>query len=603
MGTRSVGVRGVPPDLADPENTAIRQGIQRRALVYVRSFSLDPRQRSGLPELPIRGRNVTGTTTPDGIGAGRWRIPAGLFGLALTVRAVAAWQTAAIFNDGPLYLRVASLFRQGAFHEALAHHYHPLYPMATALSSTLTGDLETAGVWVSVLSGSAAVVAGYFFWCRSFGRGPAWIAGVLLALHPYAVIFSSDVQSEGLYFALFLSAVAALWRGIEEASIGRSAVAGALAGLAYLVRPEGIGLVAVGAGFAALLLFRGRLRVTGFARIAVPLALGAVVVAGPYVVNLHALTGEWRLTQKKSIVDLARPREPAAAPVPDGLDRPRWRPPPMARPAPREAALVPARIDFEPRSLSAGLELARMSLGTLWPALVLLVLVGMRSAGDRPGDRGLFLLVMLGVYGVVLYGLALNVGYLNRRHVLAPLLPLLGYGGLGVPIVGRWLWRALRPRMDTRDPRPAIGLALGLVALLTLPKALEPQRRERLANRRAAEWLASHEELQGPVSAEKYRTAYYAGEAFVSLSRAGAKADLERLRRSGADFLIVDDVQLRQRPALSARRAKLIELYRVEAAGRTAYVFDLRALPDAPPGSAPPAAVGRDPVSPPAGVP
>jgi hypothetical protein len=526
-----------------------------------------------------------------------------LFGLALSVRAIAAWQTAAIFNDGPLYLQVASLFRQGAFHEALSHHYHPLYPVATALLSTLTGDLETAGVWVSVLSGSAAVVAGYFFWCRSFGREPAWIAGVLFALHPYAVIFSSDVQSEGLYFALFLSAVAALWRGIEEASIGRSVVAGVLAGLAYLVRPEGIGLVAVGAGFAALLLFRGRLPVAGFARVAVPLALGAAVVAGPYVVNLHALTGEWRLTQKKSIVDLARPREPAAAPAPDGLDRPRWRPPPMVRPAPREAALIPARIDFEPRSLSAGLELARMSLGTLWPALALLVLVGIRSAGDRPGDRGLFLLVMLGVYGVVLYGLALNVGYLNRRHVLAPLLPLLGYGGLGAPIVGRWLWRALRPRMDTRDSRPAIGLALGLVALLTLPKSLEPQRRERLANRRAAEWLASHEDLQGPVSAEKYRTAYYAGEAFVSLSRAGAEADLERLRRSGADFLIVDDVQLRERPALSARRAKLIELYRVEAAGRTAYVFDLRALPNAPPGGTLPDAAGRDSVRPPAGVP
>ena len=535
------------------------------------------------------------STSAGAIGTrgGGW-VPAGLFGLALVVRAGVAWRTVAIFNDGPLFLQVAGLFRQGAFREAVSQHYHPLYPFVTALVSTLVGDLESAGVCVSVLAGSAAVVAAYAFWRRAFGAQPAWIAGVIFALHPYAAIFSADVQSEGLYFALFLSGVAASWRAIEATSLVGSACAGALCGLAYLVRPEGIGLVAVAVGFAALLLFAGRLTVQDFARVVLPLALGVAVVAGPYVVHLHELTGEWRLTQKKALVDLARPAPPAGDPAPDRPDRERWRPPPMARPAAREAALVPARIDFEPRSLSAALELGRMSLGTLWPVVVLLVLLGVRSERGRPGDRGLFLLVLLGVYGVVLYGLALNVGYLNRRHVLAPLLPLLGYAGLGVPIAGRWAWRALRPRADSRDARPGIGLVLAAVALLTLPKSWEPHRQERLANRRAAEWLAARPDLQGPVAAEKSRTAYYAGQAFVSLSRVGEGAGPEALRRAGADFLIIDDVQLREWPGLAVSRAKPVELHREEAAGRTAYVLDLREPASAGAPSRPPEPAGED---------
>ena len=504
-------------------------------------------------------------------------VPAALFGFALALRAAAALQTATIFNDGPSFLRVADLFHRGEWSAALSHHYHPLYPFLVSLVAWLTGGLESAGVVVSVVGGALGVLALHAFLCRAFDARVAWVGGVLFALHPYAVTFSADVQSEGLYFTLFLVTLAGLWRALMERSPAWAALSGVLAGVAYWTRPEGLGLAAAGIAFAALLLFQGRWTVPFFARWGTALALGAAVVAAPYVIHLHDLTGEWMLTQKKSIGDLTQPAAPYGSPDEGVPDRQRWVPLSMPRPAPRQAGILPARIDFEPRSVAAGVELLLVSASALSPVVVLLLGIGSFTLRGRPGERGMFLLLIIGLYGVVLYGLTLNVGYLNRRHVLAPLLPLLGYAAIAVPIVGRGLLRAVRLGVDTQRTRSPVWVGLALVAALTLPKTLALHREERIATRRAAEWLAGRGDLSGPVASEKYRTAYYAREAFIHLSRGGSGADVDRLRREGARFLVIDDAQIASRPGVAARRAELVELYRVEASGRTAFVYDLDA--------------------------
>ena len=77
-------------------------------------------------------------------------------------------------------------------------------------------------------------------------------------------------------------------------------------------------------------------------------------------------------------------------------------------------------------------------------------------------------------------------------------------------------------------------------------------------------------------AAEKLRTAYYAGEAFIHLDRGGDEGDVDRLRQAGADFLVVDETQIAKRPDLAERRDRLVELFRVDASGRTGFVYDLR---------------------------
>ena len=558
-----------------------RGGRDPRKLVYVRSA------------LPHREAHVNEADSERSARLGSERLlartPLLLVALAAVVRTVTAWQTAVIFNDGPYFVRVAGLFREGDWGAALGHDLHPLYPLVVSAAAPLFGDFATAAVVVSVAAGSLAVLPLYAFLAHAFDARVARVGGLLFVLHPYASRFSSDVQSEGLYLLLFLCAVAATWRGWTEGGLPRAALGGACAGAAYLVRPEGLGIVAAGLAFGALALYRGRLPVSSFLRIAAASGFALAVVAGPYLVYLHDATGEWRLTRKKSVRQLVAP-DAEARPDPSrgDSDRDRFRVPPLRRslrkagpPPIREARLLPARLDLEPRSLAAAWELVRVSVSALHPLLAFCVLLGAISLRAPPGRRGGFVLLVLGVYGVVLLGLAVNVGYLDRRHVIAPLLLLLGYAALGVPVFGRACARLLRPRADVRDGRAPPVLALLALAIALLVKTWAPHRDERLATRRAAEWLAGSRDLVGPVAAEKHRTAWYAGEAFVHLARGGSEGDPARLRSAGARFLIVDDDAQSELPALERALPGLRVLHRVEASERTAWVYDL--APSGPP--------------------
>jgi 4-amino-4-deoxy-L-arabinose transferase-like glycosyltransferase len=498
---------------------------------------------------------------------------AALFLLALVVRVGVAVRTDAIFNDGPRFLRLSELFAAGDWATALSDHYHPLYPLVTAAVSPLTGGMESAAIAVSILSGSIAVLALYAFVRWAFDARTAWIAGILLALHPYAAEFSAGVQSEGLYFAFFLSAVALLWRALQKGRAARALAAGALIGLAYLVRPEGLGLLAVAAVFALRRVLQGHWSLAASGRWMAALGLATALFAGPYLIHLRLETGQWMLTQKKSLSQLtnldenASKREAAAAP--------RTRPL-LASPLP-PALLDPGPIRIGP-STAALIKLLRISQSALHLVVVALLILGLYRLRGRPGDRGLFLAAVVGLYALVLYGLARNTGYLDRRHVLAPLIPLFGYAATGVVAVATgWLARTHRSPATPRQLRTAVWACLGLVAALTLPKTLSHHREERLATRRAAEWLAEQADLAGPVAADKSRTAWYAGSTFVRLPRAGAKATAAQLYKRGARFLIVDEEQLERLGTENPDRLR--ELRRVEEAGRTAFVYQLSEAP------------------------
>jgi 4-amino-4-deoxy-L-arabinose transferase-like glycosyltransferase len=70
------------------------------------------------------------------------------------------------------------------------------------------------------------VLALFAFARRAFGPRVALVAAALLAFHAGAVETSGDVQSEGLYVALFLAAVAALWRALDEGRLDSALAAG-----------------------------------------------------------------------------------------------------------------------------------------------------------------------------------------------------------------------------------------------------------------------------------------------------------------------------------------------------------------------------------------
>ena len=157
--------------------------------------------------------------------------------IALAVRAFAWSRTVVMFNDGPVFLAMAEAIGEGRWPEVLAHPYHPLYPALIALvGGAFPVGIETAAVTVSILGGLLSVAAVFWFVRDWFGNEVAWLSAWIVALHPWAVDFSSDVMSDGLYAGLFLLGFVAMARAVEHPSSKNTLVCGVASGLAYLVR-------------------------------------------------------------------------------------------------------------------------------------------------------------------------------------------------------------------------------------------------------------------------------------------------------------------------------------------------------------------------------
>jgi hypothetical protein len=501
-----------------------------------------------------------------------------LAALAVAVRLVAWARTEAIMNDGPAFLRLAWTWANGQWAEALGHPYHPLYPLAVAAVRPLFGDAppgvweppvwEAAGAAVSIASGGLAAVFLYDFLRRAFGGWVPVVGTVLYAVHPYAVPYTADVQTEGLYFALFLAAVDVAWRAVETPRFGLAAAAGATSGLAYLTRPEGIGVVLAAGGVMALLALRGLRTPRQLAGFAAGVALGAGLTMTPYLVAVQRTSGDLQLTQKKSLVDIATLDEDAV----ELRERERGE-------APR--AREPAWRKWGRRAAHGTSEVVGAARHTFRLDHWIVGALGVWAVGGPPGLRALFLAALVGLYGAVLFGLQLTAGYVSMRHALPPLLPLLGYVALGVPTVGRVVLTPARLlRRGPPAPRTALLVGLALLATASTVMATRPQREDRAASRAAAEWLAERGGAE-QVAATKQRDAYYAETRYARMPRAREGADwVASVRQRGVRYIILDERAAREYPGLgeeglTALDPRLRVLHRTEAHGRWAVVLEI----------------------------
>lgn len=487
-----------------------------------------------------------------------------------------------LFNDGPHFLNAAQALAAGRVGDALAQPQHPLYPALVAFVHALGAGWENAAALVSVLGGTAAIGFAALFFRDAFDARVAWLAAGLLVFQARAVEASSDVQSDGLYAGLFLAGVWLAWRAFDRRSMASAAFCGVAAGLAYLTRPEGLGIAIVAAGLAAANVVTGRATVREALRIAAAISLCAAFFAAPYAIAISRGADSFALTHKKSLRELAGV---AADPAPAA-----------AAPQQARARLVPLRdlVPPEPdrgedgravmragtsgrRAFEATRMVARTEKSALRYGPLVLLAIGLWVARGTPGRRGVFVLSIAALYTVVLWVLAYRVGYVSRRHALPPLAPLLGYAGLGAAAIGAWLARASGRE---RIAHAAAIALVGAVAAGEIVGQLEPRRAEERSARIAAEWLRSNAPA-GPVVTDRLRLGYYAGMPYVPFVRADDAAlraffteafDPAR-GKDGARYVLLDDPE----DVAAARRAagdRMRVLHRVGQGKHEAWVFE-----------------------------
>jgi len=364
---------------------------------------------------------------------------AGLAGLALLMRALAAWLAPAIQNDSLDLLQAAERIGADGI-EALRGvdriRHHPLPALAIHALGFL-GDAEFAGTLIGIAAGTLTVWPLHAIFRHACGRHAATGACLLYAVLPQALEIAAVPMAEGLYVAFFAAALAlALGAPLAHGRLGcwtRYGAAGLAAGAAYLSRPEGL---VVGAAVTVVALLstsgRGRLVRAGL------VAAGFLALAAPYVATLSA-DGPLRLSPKKDIgrfVGAAEPNAPAVVAMP------------------HESSLARAVA-----GTASGLDKA------VTTPVLLLVLVGAlrrRRWGNRRSRSARLLL--LGTAAVLL-GLVMRLnagwGYGGGRHALGAGLLLLPFAGEGLITLG-----GLLPRATSRR-----RLVLVLAMLLAMPLA------------------------------------------------------------------------------------------------------------------------------------
>lgn len=479
---------------------------------------------------------------------------------AFVLRVLLATHAGIIEHDGAIYAGLARALLAGDWYHGISTVWPPLEPLlitAAAYGARALGAapgpalLELCARLISALAATLLVVPVYLWGRRLLGERHGRVAALLTAFHPRLIQYGTAALTEMPFTLLLVSGIALLAGGNARdrdagaggAALppGRAALAGALVGLSYLARPEGVllgGVAWLSAG-AGGLARRGRgIRI---AALAFPAAL--LVVAAPYLLFLHGALGRWSLGEKGPY-NFWRAHRAAYAlhfPEPAGLSERVFESPELNDDAPRTGVRVLGLIEREPVAVT------RTTFGNLgrivgssmplavYPAFALFALIGAwrPPRSWRP------------VWVTVLVMPLLYAPFTADRRFFVPAVPLL------LLLAARGVAR-IEGAIARRSAARARGVTVAIVVLLVVTGLAYAAHLggglDRAPEHRAAgEWLRAawpglaHGEPGGPiVMSRKPWVAFYAGGLVAELPDLPPDAVLERARRKHVDVIVVD---------------------------------------------------------------
>jgi 4-amino-4-deoxy-L-arabinose transferase-like glycosyltransferase len=416
----------------------------------------------------------------------RWRDFSRLSILLLLALALRAWvirNTEVGARDSIGFIRYALQLDQRPWPEVIhASEQHPGYAVLVwlvarpvrSLAGGITCDsMLLAAQLTSLLASLVTIFPIYFLGKTLFSRSAGFFAAALWQCLPVCLHSTTDGLSEATFLMFVSWSLYLAVAGFRNPLLWRFALSGLAGGLAYLTRPEGgevvaaVGLVLTGYG-----LLTWGWRATGW-RLA-GLAAGAVPCLALYV----SLTGH--LTNK-----------PTAQDVIDGAPRPANQAASahfVAR-LPLAAFWSPEADAGRSRAWWAAQTLAREAAKSAYYFSPLLMALGLWWFRQRlKNDAGLWLLLaLLAMHALLLWRMAVVIGYLSERHTLMLVLIGVFWAGAALSELGQRL-----ERFGPSVARWAPAVLAVAVMLSCLPEALKPLHANRAGHHAAGVWLAAH---------------------------------------------------------------------------------------------------------------
>lgn len=452
--------------------------------------------------------------------------------LAAAMRLYLASQYFCISSDGVRYIQAAQDFYAGNVSAGLSSLYPPLYPLMIAALYPLIGDWEVTGQVWSVAAGVLVLVPLFLLLRRIYGTEAAVIGAFLAATAPLLARYSAHVRSESSFVLLITVALVLFYLAIKDRSWRRFFYGGLTAGLAYLMRPEGIGFLAIIP--VALVAERCFGKKVGLGSIFLGSLLtlsGFLVFAVPYAAHLTFDTGDWGAVSRKTNLALwygfkdsriLDDEQLAAIRVPGGPGIAEFF---LTHPFAYIKKIV---LDI-PASVGVYLEAIHYSYV---PFLALGIFHAVRRRIWEQADLLLFIFVIFFLVGFAAL-------YVNLRYAIQLIPASLGWVAIGV------IWcmnydhfkRWLSPKAFSVT---AIVIGLAFVGG-TLGKALRPISPDKAHVRESGVYLKEVSGSYGPkVLVFDNRITFYAEADAVLLSELDEKSVIRMLREGSVDYVATE---------------------------------------------------------------
>jgi len=460
--------------------------------------------------------------------------------IAICVRTWIAANTYLIATDSALLLSMAADMKAHEYGAALSHKQHPLYPAGIAALSSLTGlDLETCGVIISIALGSLTILPLYFIAKELFSPLAGILAALVLTFHLDSARQSADILTNATYIFFLLCGTAALLWGMKRRRLPYFLACGVASGLAYLARPEGLGLMIVAPIYLVLCrkttLTRGQR-----AGAILCVALACLIVAAPYMVYLQKTSGglEHILTKKKGLLEVIglkpqSPLEKSSGSLRETLEKTLYA---QSRPA------NPPLVQL--------LSLLNEFVKTIGPfGLAALVGVIVLLAGGRPAWGNVWLALIAVMYAALVALLAINVynwNIVSQRHLLPIATICMAWAGYGMERFTSWSTGLLARRMRSLAARAAPLVLLVLIFGAMWVSMLGPRRTNQLGLKCAADIIAAQGMSSPLIMTSEEKIPYYAHGKKVGLPpddnpRLTAELLYEYAKIRGVAFIVVSE--------------------------------------------------------------
>jgi len=461
-------------------------------------------------------------------GNSHWKVLLLIMALAFSLRIFLALYPEVIHSDGVEYIRYAKEVLSGNW---LGGKANPGYPVSIAFVYTLIKNYELAGIWISIIFGILLVIPVFYLGREIFNERVGIISGLVVAVHPFLYTFSGSVLTESTYQFFLATSVLFGWYAFSKGKFYHVLLFGLFTSLAFLTRPEAIGLIFI---FSVWMFFFSPSKKKRYWPKRVVLILVALltflVFSSPYLIQIRKETGKWSISRK---VDISIGSFSEMENLPSLHELRPWR-----------KGLPLLSLLKDPLSLletvGTGLLKSFYRFQQVFnPILSFFAVIGWIGIIKNRSLYSLKANFYIMTYHFFYFGLVFSILLATRRYTSQMISISIPWAAFGFWMSLEWVHS--RWKFVGNKERLAKILVILLLLILFIQGIMGYSRGHRLIQKEAGLWMKDHLPRGVKIMSRLPQEAFYAELSWTGIPRKTYEEVLEIARSKGVRYLVLDE--------------------------------------------------------------